>query len=92
MGELQATYLNEEVVVCFIKDVAKLDNLEVQKLLSWYRLSITTGENFQEQYDRVQARMKNLAEQERQNAEKQPTPETKVGQTAEKKADAPKGN
>jgi len=76
LGELQAIYSNEEIIVCFIEDLAKLGNAEVQKLMSWYRLTVTKGPSFPEQYARVQERMKILAENDTKNAK-----ETPVGQT-----------
>lgn len=88
MTELQAIYQNEEIIVCFIEDLMKQNNEEVNKLLKWYRLTVTKGSNFSELYANVQKRMKTLEEQDKQNADKQfgkpiEKPENTVGQTFE---------
>jgi len=72
-GELSATRAEEESIVCFLEDVAKLNNVELNRLIKFYRLTVNKGPDFDKLYARVKQRMEELKKLDEQKAKEKQT-------------------
>lgn len=62
--ELTQTQQQEEIVICFIEDLKKLNDPKITNLIDHYKLEVTKGEGFERMYVRVNERLKQIAEED----------------------------